>query len=163
MKRSSVAIRSAVSMLRVHGSAHNLRLMSSTTSKQPLMHRILHGNQEAQEEIEQAVEAREVNFSQKIARGKYIHEIMTHWVKPECVQDYIKLMYDPDCYWMNRTDESEKLHTLGSPRIPFTKYIMSAPCKTLLERLGNLHTYGNTKAMQDTTRLRKSLGMPRNT
>ena len=56
------------------------------------MHRILHGNQEAQEEIEQAVEAREVNFSQKIARGKYIHEIMTHWVKPDRVPEYINLM-----------------------------------------------------------------------
>lgn len=57
------------------------------------MHRILHGNQEAQEEIKAAVETKEVNFSQKIARGKYIHEIMTHEVKPECVKEYMELMY----------------------------------------------------------------------
>lgn len=57
------------------------------------MHRILHGNQEAQEEIKAAVETKEVNFSQKIARGKYIHEIMTHEVKPEKVKEYLELMY----------------------------------------------------------------------
>lgn len=64
-----------------------------STNGQPLMHRILHGNQEAQEEIKTAVETREVSFSQKIARGKYIHEIMTHEVKPDRVKDYINLMY----------------------------------------------------------------------
>lgn len=65
----------------------------SKSTQQPLMHRILHGNQEAQEEIKTAVETREVNFSQKIARGKYIHEIMTHSVKPECLKEYLELVY----------------------------------------------------------------------
>lgn len=60
--------------------------------KAPFIHRFLHGNQEAQEEIEQAVQERETNFSQKIARGKYVHEFMVHDVKPDCVDKYLELM-----------------------------------------------------------------------
>ncbi|BFZ58676.1 hypothetical protein PYCC9005_005740 [Savitreella phatthalungensis] len=67
---------------------------SATTSekKAPFIHRFLHGNQEAQEEIEAAVQERETNFSQKIARGKYVHEFMVHSVKPECVKKYLDLI-----------------------------------------------------------------------
>lgn len=75
-------------------SQHQLRCSSTTPAKKDgLWHRILHGNRESQEEIAHAVETREVNFSQKIARGKYIHDIMTHDVKPECVDEYLALLY----------------------------------------------------------------------
>lgn len=93
MQRTPIMLTSIRSSRRSVPAAFRLNFMrEQSTSKQPLMHRILHGNQEAQEEIQAAVETREVNFSQKIARGKYIHEIMVHEVKPECLTEYIELM-----------------------------------------------------------------------
>lgn len=83
---------SAPSLRRSLFQVGNVQARAQSTSQQPLMHRILHGNQEAQAEIKTAVETREVNFSQKIARGKYIHEIMEHHVKPECLKEYLELM-----------------------------------------------------------------------
>ena len=65
---------------------------NANAKKAPFIHRFLHGNQEAKEEIEQAVQERETNFSQKIARGKYVHEFMVHDVKPDCVDKYLELM-----------------------------------------------------------------------
>lgn len=93
------------------------------------MHRILHGNQEAQEEIKAAVETKEVNFSQKIARGKYIHEILTHEVKPERLDDYLGLMYTTIRPIKELTDGPVVMRIPKSPRIPCMKCIMFAPCK----------------------------------
>lgn len=56
------------------------------------MQNLLYGDESSKEEIKAAVESREVSYSQKIARGKYIHEIMKHKVKPERVTEYIELM-----------------------------------------------------------------------
>lgn len=92
MQKSTSVLRHVPTARTLARSLNASTRFQSTTSKQPLMHRILHGNQESQQEIKVAVETKEVNFSQKIARGKYIHEIMVHEVRPECLKEYLNLV-----------------------------------------------------------------------
>ena len=65
---------------------------STLKPKKGLLQNILYGDDTSKEEIQAAVESREVSYSQKIARGKYIHEIIKHKVKPDHVAEYIDLM-----------------------------------------------------------------------
>lgn len=45
---------------------------------------ILHGDKSLPQ-------AADVAYSKILARGKYVHELQTHFVKPECLSDYIDL------------------------------------------------------------------------
>ncbi|RIA91975.1 hypothetical protein C1645_766242 [Glomus cerebriforme] len=50
-----------------------------------LFKNIIHGSPEIREEEKQT-------HSKIIARGKYVHELQKHKIKPDCVEDYIKLV-----------------------------------------------------------------------
>jgi hypothetical protein len=56
----------------------------------------------------------ERSFSQVLARGKYVHSIVFHDVKPEMVDDYVELVGN----WYPRmaNDPEKKVHLVGSWR-----------------------------------------------
>lgn len=56
----------------------------------------------------------EASFSQVLARGKYVHSIEFHDVKPECVEEYVDLVGK----WYPRVASSpeNKVHLVGSWR-----------------------------------------------
>lgn len=81
----------------------------SATSRGPLSN-LLYGTkagQEMEREIEQS-------FSQVIARGKYVHSIVFHEVKPDKVDEYVKLVGD----WYPKVagTPANKVHLVGSWR-----------------------------------------------
>lgn len=56
----------------------------------------------------------EQSFSQVLARGKYVHSIVTHRVKPDKVDEYVKLVGD----WYPKVAglQQNKVHLVGSWR-----------------------------------------------
>ena len=62
-------------------------------------------------EMEMEIEA---SFSQVLARGKYVHSIVFHEVKPDKVDEYVKLVGE----WYPRMAKMEenKVHLVGSWR-----------------------------------------------
>ncbi|KAL2022958.1 hypothetical protein VTK56DRAFT_4173 [Thermocarpiscus australiensis] len=56
----------------------------------------------------------EASFSQVLARGKYVHSIEFHEVKPECVDEYVELV--GDFYPRVATMPENKVHLVGSWR-----------------------------------------------
>lgn len=56
----------------------------------------------------------QASFSQVLARGKYVHQIEFHEVKPECVDEYVALVGS----WYPRVaaDPENKVHLVGSWR-----------------------------------------------
>lgn len=71
---------------------------------------LIYGTKEGRE-MEKEIEA---SFSQVLARGKYVHSIVFHEVKPDKVDEYVKLVGE----WypkMANMDEN-KVHLVGSWR-----------------------------------------------
>lgn len=56
----------------------------------------------------------EASFSQVLARGKYVHSIVFHDVKPECVDEYVELV--SNWYPKVASDPKNKVHLVGSWR-----------------------------------------------
>ena len=56
----------------------------------------------------------EASFSQVLARGKYVHSIVFHEVKPDKVDEYVKLV--GDWYPKMAQMEENKVHLVGSWR-----------------------------------------------
>lgn len=56
----------------------------------------------------------EASFSQVLARGKYVHSIVFHEVKPDKVDEYVKLV--GDFYPRIANDPKNKVHLVGSWR-----------------------------------------------
>jgi hypothetical protein len=56
-----------------------------TTPSGGIISSILHGSKVAKQETKDT-------FSKLLARGKYVHEMQQHWIKPECIDDYTKLV-----------------------------------------------------------------------
>ncbi len=54
-----------------------------------LIKSVLFGSREGRE----AENEMQQSYSQKLARGKYVHELVVHKVKPRCVDAYLSLMY----------------------------------------------------------------------
>lgn len=78
--------------------------------KEGLLTKIIHGTAEGR-----AHDAHiEASFSQVIARGKYVHSIVFHRVKPDKVDEYTKLVGD----WYPRMAAlpENKVHLVGSFR-----------------------------------------------
>jgi len=71
---------------------------------------LIYGTKEGRE-MDAQIEA---SFSQVLARGKYVHSIVFHEVKPECVEEYVDLVGK----WYPRMAASEenKVHLVGSWR-----------------------------------------------
>ncbi|KAK4211765.1 hypothetical protein QBC37DRAFT_206301 [Rhypophila decipiens] len=71
---------------------------------------LIYGTKEGRE-MDAQIEA---SYSQLLARGKYVHSIVFHEVKPECVEEYVKLVGD----WYPRVASApeNKVHLVGSWR-----------------------------------------------
>ncbi|KAM7197943.1 protein NipSnap 1 [Naviculisporaceae sp. PSN 640] len=71
---------------------------------------LIYGTKEGRE-MDAQIEA---SFSQLLSRGKYVHSIVFHEVKPECVEEYVKLVGE----WYPRMASApeNKVHLVGSWR-----------------------------------------------
>jgi len=71
---------------------------------------LIYGTKEGRE-LDAQIEA---SFSQVLARGKYVHSIVFHDVKPECVEEYVDLVGT----WYPRMASmpENKVHLVGSWR-----------------------------------------------
>ncbi|PKY47740.1 NIPSNAP-domain-containing protein [Rhizophagus irregularis] len=95
-----------------HGSIRLLSSISENKSetdnkdkKSSIFQDILYGNPQIKEEDSQA-------HSKLIARGKYVHEIQKHKIKPDCVEDYIKLISEH--YPRIANNPKNSVHLCGS-------------------------------------------------
>ena len=75
------------------------------------LNNIIYGTKEGRE-MEADMER---SFSQALARGKYVHSIVFHEVKPDKVDEYVKLV--GDWYPKVAADPSNHVHLVGSWRI----------------------------------------------
>lgn len=71
---------------------------------------LIYGTKEGRE-MDAQIEA---SFSQVLARGKYVHSIEFHDVKPECVEEYVALV--GEWYPQVATAAENKVHLVGSWR-----------------------------------------------
>ncbi|KAJ3035539.1 hypothetical protein HDV00_003693 [Rhizophlyctis rosea] len=58
---------------------------TATAKAKSIVSSILHGSEKAKAEVADT-------HSKLLARGKYVHELQVHKVKPECLDDYIELV-----------------------------------------------------------------------
>jgi hypothetical protein len=89
--------------------AHAAEQQPSARKAGPLTN-LIYGTKEGRE-LDAQIEA---SFSQVLARGKYVHSIEFHDVKPECVEEYVALVGK----WYPRVAGSaeNKVHLVGSWR-----------------------------------------------
>jgi len=100
---------------------------------------IIYGTKEGRE-MEADMER---SFSQALARGKYVHSIVFHEVKPEKVDEYVKLV--GDWYPKVAADPDNHVHLVGSWRIEVgdcDTFGMDQPA--LLDRSEPMLTSGNS-------------------
>ncbi|KAI9712257.1 MAG: hypothetical protein M1828_001700 [Chrysothrix sp. TS-e1954] len=71
---------------------------------------LLYGT-EAAKQMDQEIEH---SFSQVLARGKYVHSITLHEVKPDCVDEYVELV--GDMYPKTANNPENKVNLVGSWR-----------------------------------------------
>jgi hypothetical protein len=71
---------------------------------------LIYGTKEARE-MDAQIEA---SFSQVLARGKYVHSIVFHDVKPDCVDEYVELV--GKWYPHIASMPENKVHLVGSWR-----------------------------------------------
>lgn len=81
-----------------------------TTKRKGALSSLIYGTKEGQQ-MDQEIEK---SFSQVLARGKYVHSIVLHQVKPDKVDEYVKLVGD----WYPRMAgiEENHVHLVGSWR-----------------------------------------------
>ncbi|KAJ6264089.1 LOW QUALITY PROTEIN: hypothetical protein Dda_0230 [Drechslerella dactyloides] len=70
--------------------------------------KLLHGSSEAQQDTFQIQES----FSKVLARGKYVHELVFHRVKPDAIEDYVELIGNE--YPRIANDEKSGVKLVGS-------------------------------------------------
>lgn len=75
-----------------------------------LLSRVIYGTKEGRE-LEAQLEA---SFSAVLARGKYVHTIVFHEVKPDKVDEYVELV--GNWYPKLASMEKNKVHLVGSWR-----------------------------------------------
>ena len=83
---------------------------SESSKRKGALSSLIYGTHEGQQ-MDQEIEK---SFSQVLARGKYVHSIVFHHVKPDKVDEYVKLVGD----WYPRMASLEKnhVHLVGSWR-----------------------------------------------
>lgn len=98
----------------------------------------------------------EASFSQVLARGKYVHSIVMHDVKPDKVDEYVELV--GKVYPKMANDPENKVHLVGSWRTEVgncdTFGELHYPAQGdlgLLTSAGLQFTSGNTRSTKDTT------------
>ncbi|MCJ1300816.1 hypothetical protein MMC08_003615 [Hypocenomyce scalaris] len=90
--------------------ARESRKSQETTTRKGALSSLIYGTHEGQQ-MDQDIEK---SFSQVLARGKYVHSIVFHQVKPDKVDEYVKLVGD----WYPRMAgiEENHVHLVGSWR-----------------------------------------------
>jgi hypothetical protein len=82
-------------MLRFRHFTTTARALAAPPEAPSLVKSFLYGSekgQELQREMEQS-------YSKVLARGKYVHKLNTHFVKPDKIDEYVELMYvSPSLY-----------------------------------------------------------------
>jgi hypothetical protein len=106
---------------------------SGATRKQGALSNLIYGTKEGRE-LDAQIEA---SFSQVLARGKYVHSIEFHDVKPECVDEYVDLVGK----WYPRVAAAaeNKVHLVGSWRT----------------EVGDCDTFGEWERQQDTQKSKR--------
>ena len=109
---SDIASKLSLGSLSTH-SAERARESTSqheTSKRKGALSSLIYGTKEGQQ-MDQDIEK---SFSQVLARGKYVHSIVFHQVKPDKVDEYIKLVGD----WYPRMAslEANHVHLVGSWR-----------------------------------------------
>ncbi|MCJ1319137.1 hypothetical protein MMC15_004470 [Xylographa vitiligo] len=109
---SEIANKLSLGSLSTH-SAEQARASTSqheTSKRKGALSSLIYGTKEGQQ-MDQDIEK---SFSQVLARGKYVHSIVFHQVKPDKVDEYIKLVGD----WYPRMASLEEnhVHLVGSWR-----------------------------------------------
>ena len=79
---------SALGSLATHRSLGKARAEHTETSKRGPLKSLIYGTKEGQQMDKEI----ELSFSQVLARGKYVHSIVFHEVKPEKVDEYVELV-----------------------------------------------------------------------
>ena len=92
------------------GAAREKALENESTKRRGPLANIIYGTKEGQQ-MDQEIER---SFSQVLARGKYVHSIVFHQVKPDKVDDYVELVGK----WYPRmaSIEENHVHLVGSWR-----------------------------------------------
>ncbi len=110
---------------------------------------LIYGTKEGRQ-MDQEIEQ---SFSQVLARGKYVHSIVFHHVKPDCVDEYVELV--GGWYPKVAADPDNKVHLVGSWRTEvgdnetFSKSIPQV--RTTSQKLTFKSTSGSTGSTMDTT------------
>jgi hypothetical protein len=117
----------ALGSLSMHRSLGDEQLKDQSPKRGPLSS-LIYGTKEGQQ-LDKDIER---SFSQVLARGKYVHSIVFHEVKPDKVDEYVDLIST----WYPRMAQMEenKLHLVGSWRTQvgdndtFGKAFLSGSC-----------------------------------
>lgn len=99
------------SLSTAHGTGNAAKAAENEPArKQGPLTNLIYGTKEGRE-LDAQIEA---SFSQVLARGKYVHSIVFHEVKPECVDEYVELVGK----WYPRMASmpENKVHLVGSWR-----------------------------------------------
>ena len=121
-----------------------------TTKRKGALSSLIYGTHEGQK-MDQDIEK---SFSQVLARGKYVHSIVFHSVKPDKVDEYTELVGN----WYPRVAkrEANHVHLVGSWRTEVGDCDTFGEDHDFCEHTGTDHleqcTFGNTSAIRATTR-----------
>ncbi|MCJ1474569.1 hypothetical protein MMC13_003228 [Lambiella insularis] len=111
---SDIASKLSLGSLSTHSAGHARESASQsepeTSKRKGALSSLIYGTKEGQQ-MDQEIEK---SFSQVLARGKYVHSIVFHQVKPDKVDEYVKLVGD----WYPRMASLEEnhVHLVGSWR-----------------------------------------------
>ena len=109
---SDIANKLSLGSLSTHSAEHARESSSEheTSKRKGKLSSLIYGTKEGQQ-MDQEIEK---SFSQVLARGKYVHSIVMHQVKPDKVDEYVKLVGD----WYPRMAalEENHVHLVGSWR-----------------------------------------------
>ena len=109
---SDVASKMALGSLSTNdtGAAREASYKTESSKRKGALSSLIYGTKEGQQ-MDQEIEK---SFSQVLARGKYVHSIVLHKVKPDKVDEYVKLVGD----WYPRMASLEEnhVHLVGSWR-----------------------------------------------
>jgi len=159
----------ALGSLSMHRSLGDEQLKDQSPKRGPLSS-LIYGTKEGQQ-LDKDIER---SFSQVLARGKYVHSIVFHEVKPDKVDEYVDLIST----WYPRMAQMEenKLHLVGSWRTQvgdndtFGKALLPGFCSSwgpLFANKAIQSTFGSTSDTMATiphcTAYRNTLNSPNST
>ncbi|KAI5301956.1 hypothetical protein KEM56_001186 [Ascosphaera pollenicola] len=141
------------SQLTGYNTGDQLKAEEAKRGKRGRLSNLIYGTAEARQ-LDSDIER---SFSEVVARGKYVHSIVFHEVKPDKVEEYVNLVGK----WYPRmaSIDANKVKLVGSWRTQvgdndtFGNVLMSPSIPNItLTQFSFKCTFGNTKDMKDTIR-----------